>query len=48
MTLPSPNQPPEPMPAKVMALPSREMVLILTRPEITPVQASSRSPRWQM
>ena len=45
---PSPNQPPEPMPANVIALPSGEMALILMRPDTTPVQESSRSPRWQM
>ncbi len=48
ITVPSPNQPPAPTPANVMALPSREMALILTRPDTTPVQESSRSPRWQM
>jgi hypothetical protein len=46
--VPSPNHPPARTPASVTALPGRDTVLSLMKPEATPVQASSRSPRWQI
>ncbi len=41
---PSPNQPAAPMPVNVTLLPAAETELILTRPSMTPVQASTVSP----
>src|SRR6185437_15898071 len=44
---PSPNQPPLVTPRKVVVLPSLFMLVILTRPSITPIQLSTGSPLRQ-